>query len=144
MTTLTAAASSRRLAELRKAVIMLDELSDPGHAIVMRDELSDVGDTIVMRDDSAGQPPSRTSRLGIFSLLIGALSLVLWIAIDRPTPLPGGIAVVLGFLALCVIDRSNGQLKGRRLAKAGFLLGAVNLFLVVVFLGLGGSSNRFA
>ena len=80
----------------------------------------------------------RTSPLAAMSLLLGVLSLFLLIVTGLP-------AVVLGFYGLRRINESDGRIRGRAVAVAGMLLGALGTlagFLGLAYLGFGYLQGR--
>ena len=94
-----------------------------------------------MTNSNAIASPQRTSRLALGSLLLGLLALPL-------TLLTGVPALIVGYRALYAINASEGQLRGRRLALAGMLLGTVGCLLgvgyglLLLVNRLGEASNR--
>ncbi|MBN2314556.1 MAG: DUF4190 domain-containing protein [Sedimentisphaerales bacterium] len=64
------------------------------------------------------KPRSKTSRLAIVSLVLGILSLFVFVLAGIP-------AIVLGFMSLLKIGRSHGALKGNYIAWAGMNVAVV-------------------
>jgi prepilin-type processing-associated H-X9-DG protein len=71
--------------------------------------------------------PSRTSAKAVASFVLGLLSVAALLLLATGLP-----ALVIGWLALRQINSSDAQLRGRRLAIAGMLLGAAGTLLTVV------------
>ena len=76
-------------------------------------------------------PPQQSSTLALVSLISGILG---WIGLFG---LGGLIAVITGHLALSEINKSYGRLTGAGLAKAGLILGYLNIALTLVGICLG-------
>ncbi len=72
------------------------------------------------RTDEAAGPP-RTSGKAIWSVILGAASVLCWVVTSVP-------AVILGILSLRDIGRSRGGLRGQGLAITGIVLGALGTF----------------
>jgi hypothetical protein len=73
-----------------------------------------------------GGPPTRNSGTAVAALVLGICGFVV-------CPLICSIAAIIcGNIALNEIDRSNGQVTGRDMAKAGLILGWVGVALCVL------------
>lgn len=76
------------------------------------------------------------SPLAALSLCFGMTSVVVALHVDLFRPFVLDIVAILtGALALHNINRSNGTLSGKSIATAGIVLGALQAFLVLTFLG---------
>ncbi|HJT78937.1 MAG TPA: DUF1559 domain-containing protein, partial [Gemmataceae bacterium] len=77
--------------------------------------------------------PSRTSGKAVWSVILGAASMLCWVLTSIP-------AVILGILSLRDIGRSRGRVRGQGLAIAGIVLGAVGTLgfipIVAILIGL--------
>ena len=80
-----------------------------------------------MTDNTAIEPPPkvRRSKLAITAFVLGILSLFLSVFAGIPS-------LILGFISLAKIKKSNGALKGRKLAIAGIVLSCISLLLAVL------------
>ena len=76
-------------------------------------------------------PSQESSTLAIVSLISGILG---WLGLFG---LGGLVAVITGHLAMSEINKSNGRITGDGLAKAGLLLGYVNIALTLIGICLG-------
>lgn len=77
--------------------------------------------------------PAPTEGLAVASMVIGIVSLVL--ACGYGIGLLGSpAALVMGRISMKRIDRSNGQLGGRGMAQAGFILGIIGTVLLAITL----------
>ena len=99
--------------------------------------------------DALAGPPShpRLSRLAVVSLVAGLLAVCPWVVMLTGLPAPlAGLAraipvlllagppgLVLGFVAVRLINGSDGRLTGRRLAVAGMVLGGMGVVLLPAF-----------
>jgi hypothetical protein len=80
----------------------------------------------------------KTSPLAIISLITGIASFFV-------IPLIGGItAIVTGIFAKREIKESNGRMTGIGMARAGLILGAVNIGLIVIAICIVGIIILFA
>lgn len=78
-------------------------------------------------------PNAKTSSQAIWSLVLGILSnTCLWILGSIP-------AIILGILAIKTVDRSEGQVRGKGLAIAGIVTGAVGVLLGLIPLSIAAS-----
>ena len=75
-------------------------------------------------DDRKDKPagPPRTSGKAVWSIVLGAASLLCWVLTSIP-------AVILGILSLRDISNSRGRLRGQGLAISGIVLGALGTFV---------------
>lgn len=97
-------------------------------------------DQAFARPSIAGQPlpgafppPAGTSKLAIFSLVLGVLSFCIPLVLSIP-------AIILGFMGLSAIKKSGGSVGGKGLAITGLVLGFLTLPLVIVYgLLIGGA-----
>ncbi len=71
-------------------------------------------------------PPQETSTLAIVSLISGILG---WLGLFG---LGGLVAVITGHMAMNEINRSLGRMSGSGIARAGLILGYLNIALTVV------------
>lgn len=86
------------------------------------------GEPVVWPEDPSARPLPRrtgTNMLAVASLVLG----ILWIA-----GLGSILAVVLGFVAMRQIEKSEGAQEGMALATAGVVLGLVGVIVLGVFL----------
>lgn len=83
--------------------------------------LSDFGNTA---PDPRFDRPTRLSALAISSLVTGVVSLI-----GCCVPALGVLPVVLGVIAIIVVQRSRGALSGRGLAVGGLVLGLLSLLV---------------
>jgi hypothetical protein len=83
----------------------------------------------------AGYPPYQLTPpndgLGLASMIVGIVSLVLLCAYGIGL-LGSPAALIMGRISMKRIDRSGGQLGGRGMALAGFILGIVGTVLLVL------------
>ncbi|MEO6846530.1 MAG: DUF4190 domain-containing protein [Chthoniobacterales bacterium] len=77
-------------------------------------------------NDSAPQTEQKTSGLAITSLILGILS------VTCCGLFTGVAAIICGHIAHSKIGRSAGELKGKRLAIAGFVLGYVSIVITII------------
>jgi hypothetical protein len=90
-------------------------------------------------------PPRQTASGAVTALVLGILGLVMC------GPFTAVPAIIVGRNATREIDASHGQLEGRSMAQAGFILGIVGtvvgalafLFVVVVFVFGGVIASSF-
>ena len=83
-----------------------------------------------------GGPPAgqRTNTLAVAALVSGIVSVTLgWCCVLFA--LPGPVAVVLGKQAQQRADRSGGQVGGRGMATAGFILGIIGTLVLLIGIG---------
>lgn len=71
-------------------------------------------------------PPQQSSTLAIVSLIAGILG---WVGLFG---LGGLVAVITGHMAMSEINKSHGLLSGSGLAKAGLILGYLNIALTIM------------
>ncbi|MEM5773617.1 MAG: DUF4190 domain-containing protein [Anaerolineaceae bacterium] len=71
-------------------------------------------------------PPQESSTLAIISLISGILG---WLGLFG---LGGLVAVITGHMAMNEINRSMGRMGGAGMAKAGLILGYLNIALTLV------------
>jgi prepilin-type processing-associated H-X9-DG protein len=71
--------------------------------------------------------PPKTSELAIASLALGILGLMCLLPLISPL-----LALVLGIVAVNQVKNSSGQLRGRRYAVAGIVLGGVGLVMIPI------------
>jgi hypothetical protein len=88
-----------------------------------------------------GYPPYQVAPpndgLGLASMIVGIVSLVLSCLYGLGL-LGAPAALIMGRISMKRIDRSNGQLGGRGMAQAGFILGIIGtIFLVLAVIALG-------
>jgi len=84
----------------------------------------------------AYQPAPPNDGLGLASMIIGIASLVLSCLYGFGL-LGAPAALIMGRISMKRIDRSNGQLGGRGMAQAGFILGIIgSVFLVLAIIAL--------
>jgi hypothetical protein len=90
------------------------------------------GDDWEEDDRPAAAGPPRTSRKAVWSVILGAASLLCWVLTSIP-------ALILGILSLRDINRSGGRLTGQAVAIVGIVLGAIGTvnFLPVVAILIG-------
>ena len=82
------------------------------------------------------QPAPPTDGLGLAAMIIGIASLVLSCLYGFGL-LGAPAALIMGRISMKRIDRSNGQLGGRGMAQAGFVLGIIgSIFLVLAIIAL--------
>lgn len=92
-------------------------------------------DQAFARPSIAGQPlpgafpaPAETSKLAIFSLVLGVLSFCMPLVLGIP-------AIILGFMGLSAVKKGGGRVGGKGLAITGLVLGFLTLPLVLVYAG---------
>lgn len=76
-------------------------------------------------------PPQQSSSLAVISLISGILG---WLGLFG---LGGIVAVITGHMAMNEINKNMGRLTGEGMAKAGLILGYLNIGLTVLGLCLG-------
>ena len=76
---------------------------------------------------------AETSRKAVASLVLAILSLCLWAFTNIPALPVGVVCLVLAFLALWDVGRSQGELRGRPLACWSIV---IELAGMLIFLGL--------
>jgi hypothetical protein len=76
-------------------------------------------------------PPQQSSTLALVSLISGILS---WLGLFG---LGGLVAVITGHMALSEINKNYGRLSGAGLAKAGLILGYVNIAVTLIGICIG-------
>jgi len=82
----------------------------------------------------AGLPPSKTSTLAVWSLILGCLAIVLLLGCIGPVvAIP---AVICGHLAYSRIKRSAGALSGQGMALAGLITGYISIGLSIILIPL--------
>ncbi len=86
------------------------------------------------RFDNGGQNSLNPlkDRKAIASLVFGILGLLV--------PILGVVALGFGYTSRKNIKSSQGLLVGAGMAKAGMILGAIEIALMILFIALGGSS----
>lgn len=81
-------------------------------------------------------PPAPTDGMAIASLVTGIVGLTMICAYGLGL-VPAIIAIVLGRKSMKKIDASGGQIGGRGLAQAGFIMGIISTVIIVVLLVVG-------
>jgi hypothetical protein len=86
-------------------------------------------------------PPVRPSGLALAAFFCGIVAIPLWMFVNRPAPLFGVLAVVLGLLALRVIRRNPGRVEGKGVAVLAIILGWLKLLAVLFVLVTGANKS---
>ncbi|GGO90206.1 hypothetical protein GCM10011584_21480 [Nocardioides phosphati] len=81
-------------------------------------------------------PAAPTDGLAIASLVTGIVGLTMICAYGLGL-IPAIIAIVLGRKSMKKIDASGGQIGGRGLAQAGFIMGIISTVIIVVLVAVG-------
>lgn len=83
------------------------------------------------QQNSSYSPAQQTSPLALISLISGILG---WLGLFG---LGGIVAVITGHMAISEIAKSAGRLTGDGMAKAGLILGYLNIAITIIGICLG-------